>query len=762
MAINESVWGPQTQWTQSGFDNTSAYRLLGSLGGYLTQRWSGYVLNQNPTLNELVDNSLAYCGILQDKRDFYKANAIVFHEDGTTSPLYADNEVNHLLWLMNPFYNYGEGMGGNLNLNSSYSSTVSNKWIRWDSDSDMVDGVFGFQCAPIFKQKINKILAIPYVVVSATNEIDAPTQEMLLGDWIDTQHESYPYLNRCFIQLSSSSNPGTTDWTSFISSTSYYFDIVLNSMCSDSIINKGDSGLEASYGFYASANRRIQVTIAGLQEPQMSINSANNPIGCDPDTSHYIFNNDNTKVRYSREYSEDLIEDIYHQIAFYGVFFVGKGNITYNTRCELTDPRIFCGTIDENGYTHGDYTEGEDNANQPQFSWEDTDDSNYDPYTPPPTGDNWSDNTPSPFELSSKALSNHWWKMTDEDLYYVMRHINSVDLENLDYNQTFGMNPIDGVLQLRRIYVSPSMAQNVLIPTSMSQVVIGELSIGIPEATSLWYISANKPLIFNCCEDKWVNEPQSPKYEDFRAYAPFTSITFYDAFCGVIDIEPEKILNKYITITQSVDLITGDKITSLYASPSKGTSQRQRIATLQGNCAEEIPINGVAVADYMRNKMMSTHGVISSSFSAIGHIAMGAAGATISASMGNVLGAGAQALGTVANAASFATSITSKSNEISHTIPSIVKISNGTNNVESLVVTPPTLIMFLPKMLETYNEVEYGDKTGFAGYKIATLQSCGTGTHVVSHPRVNISGTSAEEYMLIDQLQKGIYVKEES
>lgn len=749
MAINESIWGDSSTYVtyMNNLATTipTAMRLL---------------YGDTLELNELIDNSPCFCGVLQDrnvckmtragwlKRDFANPEII---------PAYTQEEVTNI-HLFN-------SVGSSPASQSIYTGNFTNMWGRWAEVSSPNDGNMSWYLTgnvrPLFNLKLNKLLWIPRVKVASSNDPDTCTfQNYDMHVWINEHTNDYPYLVK--LTAIATRNRGTDanpDWTPAYDSYDDWIYFEPNLLSSNELMQMSSDTYKIRYDNHAYNGAKLETQILGIRTDGVIYTTSEDYIlTFDDDIDNYVFGN--SKAMYCREYSEELLEEIRTQLAFLGVFFIGD-KITSGA-LTLTHPSVYCGIIDDNGYTHGEYSHGTDNEDRQQFSWDDTSESNYDPYIPPPAGDNWSDNTPSPFELSSKALSNHWWKMTDEDLYYVMRHINSVDLENLDYNQTFGMNPIDGVLQLRRIYVSPSMAQNVLIPTSMSQVVIGELSIGIPEATSLWYISANKPLIFNCCEDKWVNEPQSPKYEDFRAYAPFTSITFYDAFCGVIDIEPEKILNKYITITQSVDLITGDKITSLYASPSKGTSQRQRIATLQGNCAEEIPINGVAVADYMRNKMMSTHGVISSSFSAIGHIAMGAAGATISASMGNVLGAGAQALGTVANAASFATSITSKSNEISHTIPSIVKISNGTNNVESLVVTPPTLIMFLPKMLETYNEVEYGDKTGFAGYKIATLQSCGTGTHVVSHPRVNISGTSAEEYMLIDQLQKGIYVKEES
>lgn len=747
MAVNESIWGASSTWL-SCLNNeckTSA-------------KVARELLDDTLPLNELMDSTPCWCGVIQDKHDFYLA-----HSGLTTNskfdpleiePLYNITEVVNVPFLL--------ALGGSY---FEYTFDFHNIWGRWAEIGSPSDGSMDWyitgQCKPIFNVHLNKLIFIPTLTAFADNDPSNTTSESFsLSDWINSGHTTHPYLSQLFI--TPYSNRGTDEnpnWQPCYDSYDHYEYFIPNLETSDYIQNLPDSNFKIRYDFTNVASRKLTTLLMGCQHSYIGTYGTHRVI-VDDDISHYVSDSDH--VRYCRQYSQDLIDDIRTQIAFLGVFFLGD-HISSLNDMTLTHPSVYCGIIDPDGYTHGDYSNGSDNEDRQQFTWEDSSESNYDPNATPPLPDNWGDNTPSAFALSSKLLANHWWKMTDADLYYALRHINEVDLENLDYNDTFGLNPIDGLLQLRRVYVNAGIAHNVLTPTSMSQIVIGELSVGIPEATALWYVAENKPLIYTCVEDYWVGEPRTnPNYQDFRAYSPFTSITFYDAFCGVIDVEPEKILNKYITITQTIDLLTGDKITSLYASPTTGSSQRQRVATLQGNCAEEIPINGQAVADYMRNKIMNTHNVISSSFGAIGHVAMGAAGASISAVSGNVIGAGAQALGTVANATSLATSLLTRSHEISHTIPSIVKISNGTNNVESLIAFPPMLIMYNPKMIESYNESEYGDKTGFAGYKIATLQSCGTGTHVVSHPRVNISGTSAEEYMLIDQLQKGIYVKEES
>ena len=97
--------------------------------------------------------------------------------------------------------------------------------------------------------------------------------------------------------------------------------------------------------------------------------------------------------------------------------------------------------------------------------------------------------------------------------------------------------------------------------------------------------------------------------------------------------------------------------------------------------------------------------------------------------------------------------------QMTHLVPSVSKINAGTSNVEAGVVSGPTLFLYLPKMNENYDQLLYGNLTGFAGYKVVKPKDLNAGTHIFSHPKVSISGTKNEAYMLVDQLQKGIIIK---
>ena len=138
---------------------------------------------------------------------------------------------------------------------------------------------------------------------------------------------------------------------------------------------------------------------------------------------------------------------------------------------------------------------------------------------------------------------------------------------------------------------------------------------------------------------------------------------------------------------------------------------------------------------------------------------MGAGGASISGLMGNTIGAATQAIGTIANAEIASINTETINYQLQHSTPAVSKISAGTSTVEIGVVSGPTLFLYIPRMDENYNQLLYGNLTGFAGYKVVKPKDLTAGTHIFSHPKVSISGTRSEAYMLIDQLQKGIIIK---
>lgn len=453
---------------------------------------------------------------------------------------------------------------------------------------------------------------------------------------------------------------------------------------------------------------------------------------------------------------DQITEGIRKQLASFGMFFVDNIN---DLNLPLDDEKTFLGIL-EDGVGYGKYSHGADNRNQPQWNWDTMEENDYDPENPPTPvmPDNWSDTTNPPYSINKTPLPNKWYTCPPAAIPNIMNAVNSIDLENLDKSNTFGLNPIDGIIAIRKMFFNNVIAENFLSGDIVGAITIGVIQVQ-PEggiANAIIRHTSNAPYTYIPVTGYPVGEKS--ELRDFRSYLPYTSCMFYDAFCGSIEVDPAKILNKYITITQTVDFLNGDKITSLYASEIP-SNIGERIAMLSGKCCEDVPLNGNRTADYLRNKYILSQEYKQSQWNAISRSAMGAGGASISGISGNVIGAATQAVGTLANTMMAGISSETVKTQMTHLVPSVSKINAGTSNVEAGVVSGPTLFLYLPKMNENYDQLLYGNLTGFAGYKVVKPKDLSAGTHIFSHPKVSISGTKNEAYMLVDQLQKGIIIK---
>lgn len=87
---------------------------------------------------------------------------------------------------------------------------------------------------------------------------------------------------------------------------------------------------------------------------------------------------------------EEIQEAVRRRVAYLGLFFAESESFVFNNSNEwttyeelFTDDRMFCGTIDDSGTTHGDYTRGKRNYGAKQFGSGDlSKDTNVKPITP--------------------------------------------------------------------------------------------------------------------------------------------------------------------------------------------------------------------------------------------------------------------------------------------------------------------------------------------------------------------------------------------
>lgn len=704
-----------------------------------------FVLDNKLEINKLPDESPCYCGMYKDN---YFINAFLCNSDKSFTPVYR-NDTPTKSWFF--IRNYDNPAGKPLALTVT-SQTPSCRWAHLNNTGSLSNAYAEYTNHFIFNLQLTKLLFVPYIVCSSQGIFDVSEYFIRLDEYVTTYHNTYPYINGAY--MIPYYNRGTDDSPDWSALTNYdrYFMFAMIDMFSDDFKAKF-TNFECTFSLMSTASGRSDyknyIPILGFGSvPKRDL--PEHPIGLDPTTTRYIYNNNDTptRVKYCVPYSQDMIKEIYKQIAYFGVFFLGEGSGEFNHLSILSD-RIYCGTI-ENGITYGNYTHGLRNATNPQFLWGDTSDSPYDPSTPPETN-NWIDFPSGSYSYNSHPALGHWYHTNSSAIIEeIMEKVNEIDLENYDTSATFGLNPIDGILEIKCIFFTPQRE------TYEGQSLAAGISIGLLDLqleSSITYFSGYRPTNY-VIGPLWCNGI----FKDFRDYEPYTWASFTDAFCGSVDVAPSKIINRWLTVIQTIDPVSGDKISALYASADENYLG-ERVATVTGNCAMDLPINGLKISDFQRNQYLLSRQISQDKIEAGAQILNAAAGATISGVSKNPAGAVLQGLGGIARFAENISEINTKEHVLNNTVPSPAKIQNGTSNCEYGCVFNPRLTLGLTETSSNYDEEKYGNLSGFAGYKVATPQSCETGTHIFAHPKVHISGTRQEEFMLIDQLQKGIYVK---
>ena len=321
----------------------------------------------------------------------------------------------------------------------------------------------------------------------------------------------------------------------------------------------------------------------------------------------------------------DNIEYIRRCCAAYGLFFcddhVGNDNTDFSggaaesTRWTHTD--MMLGTIEDDGYTRGNYTHGADNANARQFNWTDSTDSTYDPDIPPiPTENvynrqtNWNlvgdlSTLTRRYVLNSAAvqhLGRELWTISSD---LIDDGGGGVDYNNLNdkiLDSFLTQNPIDCIVDLRRYPMEIPKADNCLLKLGKYETIVSGYTM---EKTVYNYLFE-------------LRQPIYPLfYDSFIDYEPYTHFELYIPFCGTVSIEPADILGRKLAVQLVVDFTTG-------TATAYVMSDNLVIKSAQGQIAIDIPVSGiqsVTAASQISNAIIDARVAKAGEIGAVGNIA---------------------------------------------------------------------------------------------------------------------------------------------
>lgn len=747
MAINEDIWGASETWVNC----------LNSLCK-TSEKTAYQLIDDTIEMNDPIDNSMCWCGIAQNLHKFYLAHSAITN-NADFSPLkfqalYKITDVVNVPFLLSLGGSYFE-----------YTFDFHNMWGRWADISSLSDGEMNLyitgQCKPIFNLQLNKLIFIPSVTAFEDNDPSTTdSQSFTLSDWIHTGHTTHPYLAQLFItpysNHGSESNP---NWLPCFDSYDHYEYFIPNLEASDYIQNLPDSNFKIRYDFTNVASRKLTTLLMGCQHPYIGTYGTHRVI-IDDDISHYVSDSDH--VRYCRQYSQELIDDIRTQIAFLGVFFVGD-YISSLDDLSLTHESVYCGIIDEGGLTHGEFSHGEGNADRQQFDWEDTSESEYDPSNPPKVDPNnytvgMHTNYPwitSPNKLYSIGSTN---AAAINDLYnslwecYYTNNVGTdpdmISPSEFNFDEFLTVSPIDTIISLKLFPYDTKSA------STFMGIRLGKYNTGV---------NAHPALMFNILDFGKVNifayfgDAIEGDWRDRE-----TRYTFYAPFCGTLDLDPAFYMGHDVHLEYWIDQVTGACTAALYIIDSNNVKVYGD--TISGVCAVDIPITGVDQATIQAQIFNANQQLKNANINAASSLISSTLSIMGNAAAGNVAGAAGAAISGVANFAKANNAVESAEYNLHHNKMTPRIIGAASPLCSQLGDWIPRIIISVPKdSLNNSSRKKFAETKGFAciipgriGSRSGFVQAINV--KIIPPADATTAPTEAEAEMIKSLMAGGIYI----
>lgn len=248
-------------------------------------------------------------------------------------------------------------------------------------------------------------------------------------------------------------------------------------------------------------------------------------------------------------------------------------------------PNVFYPTITDDGVIKPqDYTRGEKNKNQRQYSWTKPEDSwtksgftgKFDPndYT-----DKIELTKPS---LTTTGIFNRTFAMNSANINkladFLWNSDETIFNEVVKGLALLGGNPIDGLIDLR-LYPFDVAAK--ASQTGAQNIVVGRTDTKV---TGIKINDYNAVLDLGSCSFY-------PYFNNFLDYEPFTSASLYIPYVGIVPISTANFMGKTISCKMVVDITTGSCTAVVFADNIP-------IIYKNGNIGVEIPMSGTNSAAY--------------------------------------------------------------------------------------------------------------------------------------------------------------------
>lgn len=446
-------------------------------------------------------------------------------------------------------------------------------------------------------------------------------------------------------------------------------------------------------------------------------------------------------------------EEMRRSAAYFGLYFFEDHEFINDTITDydtfFSDNRMFLGTIDNNGITHGDYTKGSKNKDSKFFKNQDDlqKSTNVIPsfYIPATFDEDGGDLDSGLNRLLNTSIgySGKLFKLTRDQALKLIKFAGGT------FNTNVILNTYDGLINMQYFPInirSTAMVENLTLgayPGKNDSSTIYGFNPGIKAPVlgeSVQYFDLGSFSI-------------NPIYGDFRDYAPYTSYTLFVPFVNAsCDIDPKVWLGHTLRVNLIVDILTG--------STSAVLLRDELIyKTLTGSTGVKINMTSVDMATYNGAIKQAETTLKNTEIATITGLTSSVIGAFSSGGQGDAAGAVSNLIGGIGSSLTGINNLGYIEYKLQTTQPKFQQLSTASSAIGSAMPYKLQLVRISSKMLPEYDSNTYAKTVGYACLKNTTLSQCSNFT-VVSNINLDSLNCDNEEKRLIhDVLMSGILIK---